>query len=340
MRAIILGVVLAALGTASSNPPVWTVYNTGVAARLRGVSASSRNVIWASGSAGTIIRSADGGRTWSRLAIPDTETLDFRDIDAIDDRTAFVLSIGNGDASRIYRTTDAGMTWTLQFRNDNPKAFYDAMAFRDSRRGFAFSDSVDARFVILRTDNAGRAWTQIPAAALPPALPGEGAYAASGSNIAVVGDNVWIGTSASRVLRSSDGGRTWAISQTPIPGSSSAGIFSVAFRDASHGVAVGGDYQKESEAVDNGTTTTDGGRTWATVKGLTGFRSAVSYVPRRRTWIAVGPSGCDVSRDDGRTWTAAACQGFHAVSVPRHSSVAWGAGEQGRVASGEVPPKP
>jgi len=334
VKTIILALVVLAQTAASPNAPRWTLYNSGVTARLRGVSAPTANIVWASGSEGTIIRSTDGGRTWSRLTIPDTDKLDFRDIDAIDERTAYVLSIGNGDASRIYKTTDAGATWSLQFRNDDSKAFYDAMAFRDSRRGFAFSDSVDGQFVILRTDNGGRTWTKIPAAALPPALPGEGAYAASGSNIALVGDNVWIGTSASRVLRSTDGGRSWAVVQTPIPSSSSAGIFSIAFRDSSRGVIVGGDYKKESEAVSNAAITTDGGRTWAAVKGLTSFRSAVAYVPELRdTWIAVGPSGCDLSRDDARTWTAVTGQGSHAVSVPRHSTVAWTVGEKGSVAS-------
>ena len=48
---------------------------------------------------------------------PAPTTLDFRDIDAVDERTAYVLSIGDGDASRIYKTTDGGRTWTLQFRN-------------------------------------------------------------------------------------------------------------------------------------------------------------------------------------------------------------------------------
>ena len=210
--------------------PRWEPQTSGVTARLRGVSAASERVVWASGANGTILRTADGGATWQRLTIPGTERLDFRDIDAFpsDERTAYTLSIGQGPASRIYKTTDAGEHWTLQFTNDDPKAFYDAMAFWDADRGLAISDSVDGKFVFLVTHDGGAHWTRVPADTLPPALPNEGAFAGSGTNIAVFGrDLAWIGTGAStksRVLRTSDGGRTWAIIDTPIVTSASAGM--------------------------------------------------------------------------------------------------------------------
>ena len=145
----------------------------------------------------------------------------------------------------------------------------------------------------------------MPAERLPPALPNEGAYAASGTNVAVAGSHVWIGTTAARVLHSADRGKTWTVAQTPVVTSASAGIFSIAFRDALHGIVVGGDYQKEGEAVDNAAVTSDGGKTWTLVKGLTGYRSAVAYVPgSKQSWLAVGPLGSDLSTDDGNTWTA------------------------------------
>jgi photosystem II stability/assembly factor-like uncharacterized protein len=331
-RDVLLGVLLAAAAAPPQAAPTWTQQTSGVTSRLRGVSAASTTVVWASGANGTVLRTDDGGRTWKTLTVPHSETLDFRDIDAVSERTAYVLSIGPGDASRIYKTTDAGATWTLQFRNQDPKAFFDAMAFRDARRGFAFSDSVDGAFVILRTADGGVTWTRIPAASLPPALPGEGAYAASGSNVAVNGDSVWIGTTASRVLRSRDGGRSWTVSGTPLPTGPSAGIFSVAFCDGSHGVVVGGDYKLESQAIDNAAMTLDGGDTWTVINALTGFRSAVACVPPGRTFVAVGPSGADVSVDNGRTWTAVTGPGFHAVSFAMRSSTGWAVGEKGSIA--------
>jgi photosystem II stability/assembly factor-like uncharacterized protein len=317
--------------------PHWTSFSTGVTARLRGVSAVSDRVVWASGTGGTVLRTTDGGTTWSRLLVPGAEKLDFRDIDAVDDRTAYVLSIGSGELSRIYKTTDAGLTWTEQFVNRDAQAFFDAMAFWDANRGVAVSDAVDGQFVILTTGDGGKSWVRVPTDGLPPALPNEGFFAASGTNVTVAAPNhVWVGTGAAseaRVLRSSDGGRTWALSRTPLDAGPSAGIFSIAFSDAKHGIVVGGDYKAESAVSNNAALTTDGGATWTPMKGLSGFRSAVAYLPGGGASIAaVGPAGADLSTDRGKTWTPIPGTGFHAFSVPRRGTVGFGVGEKGSAA--------
>jgi photosystem II stability/assembly factor-like uncharacterized protein len=135
------------------------------------------------------------------------------------------------------------------------------------------------------------------------------------------------------VLHSADGGKTWNIADTPLASGASSGIFSIAFRDARHGIVVGGDYKREAEAVDNVAITQDGGATWTAVAGLGGFRSVVAYVPGAKTptVIAVGPSGADLSRDDGRTWTAVSGDGYHAFSFAPRGAKGWGAGEGGRI---------
>lgn len=319
-------------------PLSWTPQTSGVTARLRGVSAVSDKVAWASGANGTLLRTEDAGATWTTLTPPaGAGRLDFRDIDAIDARTAYALSIGAGPSSRIYKTTDAGDHWTLQFTNDDPKAFFDAMAFWDASSGIAVSDSVDGHFVILTTTNGGAAWTRVPDAALPPALPDEGAFAASGTNVFVRGNDVWFGTGAAataRVLHSRDRGRTWTIAATPLASGASSGIYSIAFRDAQHGVVVGGDYSKETQALDNVAVTSDGGTTWTVVKGrgLSGFRSVVKYVPNAaRTLIAIGPQGADISTDDGRTWTPFGSMGFDTFSFAPRAPIGWGAGARGTI---------
>lgn len=320
--------------------PQWTLQSSGVTTRLRGVSAVSERVAWASGANSTVLRTNDGGATWTKITVT-SETLDFRDIDAIDDHTAYVLSIGNGADSRIYKTTDAGATWVLQFKNAEPKAFFDAMSFWDSDHGIVMGDSIDGQFCIMTTANGGQTWVRVAASALPPALPNEGAFAASGTNIAVFGkSDAWIGTGAgpsARVLHTRDRGRTWTIAGTLLNSGPSAGIFSVAFRDAKHGVIVGGDYTKENEAVANLAFTNDGGVTWTLAPGLTGFRSAVAYVKgfKTSTLIAVGPSGSDYSTDDGRNWKPVdnpEGRGFDTLSMVRGSSFGWGSGARGNLA--------
>ena len=315
--------------------PQWALQTSGVQARLRGVSAVSDRVAWASGADSAVLRTIDGGATWKKLPVT-ADALDFRDIDAIDDRTAFVLSIGNGPASRIYKTTDGGATWMLQFKNDDPKAFYDAMSFWDPNHGIVIGDSIDGQFCIMTTENGGRSWVRVAANDLPLALENEGAFAASGTNIALFGkSHAWIGTGAgvkARVLSTTDRGRTWKIAETPLIAGASAGIFSVAFRDTKHGVIVGGDYRKENEAVDNLAVTSDGGVTWILVKGLSGFRSVVAYVPTLPgTLVAVGPSGADYSTDDGHTWMVLAGQGFDTLSFARSRPTAFAAGARGSI---------
>src|SRR5262245_57165815 len=113
---VVLGLALLQAGPSFK----WTPLSTGVTARFRGVSAVNERVVWASGTNGTVMRTTDAGATWQPLKIPNTDKLDFRDIDAIDDRTAFVLSIGPGDQSRIFKTSDAGTTWAEQFVNHDP----------------------------------------------------------------------------------------------------------------------------------------------------------------------------------------------------------------------------
>src|SRR5262245_35864810 len=316
--------------------PRWTTQTSGVTARLRGVSAVNERMAWASGSGATVLKTTDGGQTWQKLHVTD-EALDFRDIDAIDAQTAYILSIGNGAASRIYKTTDAGNSWKLQFKNDDEKAFLDAMSFWDANHGIAFGDSVDKKFYILTTADGGNTWSRVPPENLPPAQANEGAFAASGTNIAVFGKgHAWIGTGAatkSRVLHTSDGGHTWQVADTPLASGPSSGIFSIAFRDAQHGVVAGGDYKKEQEAVDNLAVTSDGGATWTLVKGLSGFRSVMTYVPGVKTpaLVAFGPSGGDWSLDDGQTWHRLPGPGYDTFSFAPGKQTGWAAGNNGSI---------
>lgn len=333
---VLTGLLAALVVGLSAQTFQWQPQTSGTTDRLRGVSAVSAQVAWASGANGTLLRTVDGGAVWTTLIPPaGAEKLDFRDIDAFSNRVAYALSIGSGETSRIYKTRDGGATWVLQFANQDPKVFLDAMAFRDADHGFAFSDSVDGQFVILATANGGTSWERIPADRLPPALPGEGAFAASGTNVAVLGANVWIGTTKSRVLRSTDGGRTWAVSQTPIAIGDAAGIFSIAFKDADHGIVVGGDYTKESQAGDNAAFTSDGGVTWALAKGISGFRSVAAWLPGTRSVLAVGPAGADWSIDDGRSWAPVPLTGtpagFDTLSFASGTRHGWAGGAGGRI---------
>ena len=323
---------LVLLSTAQAQ--TWTVHSSGTTASLRGVSAVNAKVVWASGTGGAYLETTDGGASFRAAVVPGAEQLDFRGVHAVDQRTAYLLASGAGDKSRIYETIDGGSHWTLELTNPDPKGFFDALAFWNPRHGIVLGDPVDGQFVILTTGDGGEHWARQPG---PQALPNEGGFAASNSCLTVLGDGeVWFasgGVGAARVFHSSDGGRTWTVAPTPIRNdAASAGIFSLAFSDARHGVAVGGDYTKAGDASHNVAITSDGGRTWTEPSGVhpRGYRSAVAFLTDRHMWITTGPSGSDVSSDNGATWKRFDAGAYNAVGFAQ-GGVGWAVGPKGGV---------
>lgn len=285
---------------------------------LRGVSVVSQKIAWASGSHGTYVRTTDG-RIWIPEQVPGAETLDFRGIAAFSDQEAFLMSSGPGELSRIYHTADAGRHWQLQFTNKNPKGFFDSIAFWDRTHGVVLGDPIpdqagNLKFELLTTED-GETWKQISPAQLPPAVDGEGAFAASNSCLAIlrsssggssgianegIGDsNIWFATGGkvARVFHSPDRGLTWQVFDTPVVhGADSQGIFSISFRDAQHGVIAGGDYKHPEEDGPNLAFTDDGGKTWSVSKIFPqSYYSAVAYDSRSKTAFAAKSK--DTQRD-------------------------------------------
>ncbi|MFJ8673942.1 WD40/YVTN/BNR-like repeat-containing protein [Streptomyces sp. NPDC093589] len=316
----------------------WHLKPSGSTARFRGLAAVSRTTAWTAGTEGTVLRTRDGGRHWSDVSPPGARTLEFRDIEAPDARHAVVLAIGEGTASRVFRTDDGGTTWTESFRNTDPRAFYDCLTFFDRRHGIALSDPVDGRYRILSTGDGGRSWRVLPSDGMPAAQPGEAAFAASGQCLVSAGSHdAWIatgGAAASRVLHTADRGRTWTVTDTPVPaGDPARGVFALAFRDRSHGLAVGGDFRPGLPSPRAGAVSGDGGATWtAAAAPPKEYRSGVAWLPYSRSAaLAVGPTGTDVTADGGRTWHTVGTGSYDTVDCAPDLGC-WAAGEQGRIA--------
>jgi photosystem II stability/assembly factor-like uncharacterized protein len=400
MRTLLI--LLAATTALAQSAPQTRPSNT--TENLRGVSAVSRQIAWASGAHGTYLRTMDAGRTWIPDQVPDAAALDFRAVVAFSAEEAFLMSAGPGDQSRIYHTADAGLHWQLQFTNTNPKGFFDSMVFWDRTHGIVLGDPIPdesgkLKFELLITVD-GQTWTHVPPAQIPPAIEGEGAFAASNTSLAILsafapnkspvilsGDtrsakrsacrsrrtpcnlqssaapmgvlttdavtttaqiipaswrsptlvipasttlvipsaardpgfasvtdapvsttppaqpwksgasaprkspekegasapdpNIWFATGGktARVFHSPDRGQTWQVFDTPIVhGPDSAGIFSIAFLDATHGVIAGGDYKHPDQDGPNLAFTTDGGKTWTlSLIYPQSYYSAVAY---------------------------------------------------------------
>ncbi|MET7640653.1 oxidoreductase [Streptomyces sp. NPDC005438] len=316
----------------------WKLTDTGVDARFRGLDAVSRSTAWVAGSEGTVLLTRDGGRRWRDVSPPGAGKLEFRDVEAFGSRGAVVLAIGPGEDSRVFRTEDAGATWTETFRNDHPDAFYNCLTFFDRRHGLAVSDPVDGRFRILSTRDGGRSWKVLPDRGMPPASKGEANFAASGQCLVSAGrDQVWMaagGADTSRVYHSTDRGRNWTVTDTPVPaGAPERGVFALAFQGPRHGLAVGGDFRPEKDSPRASATTRDGGRTWEpSGRPVPEYRSGVSWLPySRHAALAVGPTGTDLTVNGGRSWQTVDRGSFDTVDCTPDLGC-WAAGEKGRVA--------
>jgi photosystem II stability/assembly factor-like uncharacterized protein len=337
LLAAALSLAATALASAWAAAPgfSWQLTPTGSAAQFRGLSAVSATTAWVGGlRPGTVLRTVDQGATWENVTPPGTAALEFRDIEAFDADNAVALSAGAGAASRIYVTSDAGRTWTLAFTNQDPNAFYDCMAFFDKKRGLALSDPVNGRFRIIATSDGGLSW-RVVNADMPPALPAEFAFAASGQCLVTHGgSDAWFATgggAVARVFHSGDSGQTWEVSATPVRSGQSAGIFALAFRDPRHGLAVGGDFLSPAFSPDALARTSDGGATWSLVADAPNeYRSGVTWVTGRYA-IAVGPTGSDVSADQGRSWQPFDSGSFDTVDCAG-GFACWASGSQGRAA--------
>ena len=311
----------------------WQIQPIPSQAHLRGLSVVTAKIAWISGTQGTFGRTIDGGETWKLGTVPETEGLDFRDVEAFGESTAYVFSIGPNENSRIYKTTDGGHSWVLQFKNTDPHAFFDALAFWDDRNGVALSDPVNQHFQLIITDDGGATWKRLAAKSLPPALPKESAFAASGTCLVTQGErDIWFctgGAAKARLFHSADRGQHWTVIETPIPAASeSAGIFSIAFRDRNHGLIVGGDYRQPNDVGATAARTVDGGQTWTLIERPFPFRSCVAWSSDR--WIAVGTSGSDFSQDDGASWKALDQQNYNSAAFAS-TGTGWAVGPNGQV---------
>lgn len=313
-----------------------TKQQSGTQELLIAVSAANKNVVWIGGTGGTILRTIDGGKTWQVRPIPATDSLQFRDVYAVSAKTAYVLSIGRGSKSRIYKTTDGGNSWTLQFKSNMPKAFFDCFAFWNSKTGIAFSDAVNGKFIIIKTLNGGQTWQRIPPEHIPSAQPGEASFAASGTCVVTQGDSLaWIGTGSAtqpRVLRTTDRGRSWQAFPVPLDAGKASGVASLIFRDAKHGMALGGDIAKPATSDSTAAITSDGGMTWKLVTSppLSSPVYGAAYVPGTRSVVAVGPGGIAFSPNEGQTWSVVDTLEMWGVTFANPQN-GWIVGPKGRI---------
>lgn len=319
-----------------SQHPAMEKQDSHTTASLRGLSVLSDEVAWASGSDGTYLITKDGGKNWQAAKVPDADTLDFRSVQAFSENEALLLSAGQ--PARIYRTTNGGKNWKQVYSDETGKAFFDAFAFWNGQEGLAMSDPVNGYFLLLKTTDGGQTWQSIPQKNMPAAKDGEAGFAASGSGMVAMQNKLALfGTGGTdvRIFRSTNGGNSWQVIDPPLRAeTNSTGIYSIAMKDTSNGIAVGGDYTRPDAISNHLLITGDGGLNWERIdgSGLGGYRSGAAYVPgRQNTYLAVGTNGMDISHDGGRSWEPLSETGMHAIRMAPSGRTGWATGANGRI---------
>ena len=313
--------------------PKLEMLSSGTNTSIRGLSVVDDQVIWVSGSKGTIGRSTDGGQTWKWTVVNGFEKNDFRDIEAFDANTAIIMSV---DApAYILKTTNGGDTWKIVYENKTKGMFLDAMEFWNDKAGIVIGDPIDGRFFVARTFDSGQSWQEIPVDNRPKADSGEACFASSGTNIRALDRDEAVFISGG--MRSRFFTRNPPVQLPLLQGKESTGANSIAvwnnkkMQGGRKLIVVGGDFMQAASTEKNCFYSTDRGKTWtAPVTAPHGYRSCVEFVTAQKA-VCCGLNGIDISEDGGRNWTLISQEGFHVCRKAKNGSLIFFAGNNGKI---------
>ncbi|MDO9275399.1 MAG: oxidoreductase [Lutibacter sp.] len=287
------------------------------------------SVVYASSNGIIGILTGNGKFVETKKIITDTIVPHFRAI-AFNKVAVFALSVENPALLYRYKNNEV----ELVYKEVHEKVFYDCLKFFDELNGIAIGDPTNDCLSVLITRDGGNSWGKMDCKNLPKIEVGEAAFAASNTNIAIVGENAWIVTGGlkARIFHTPDMGLTWKVYDTPIvQGKNSTGIYTVDFYSEKQGIICGGDYTDMHGNYANKAITNDGGKTWESVSENTEpkYVSCVQYVPntKGKEVFAVSENGIFYSKSSGKTWEKVSNEGFHTIRFVNENT-AWVSGSE------------
>jgi photosystem II stability/assembly factor-like uncharacterized protein len=300
----------------------------GTPTSIRGLSVVDDNIAWISGSKGYVALTTNAGKTWTWQQVKGYEQADFRSIEAFSDKEAVIMS--SGTPALILKTIDGGISWQLKYRNADTAYFFDAMSFSNKQHGFILGDPIKNKFLLLETKNGGDTWDIFNNR--PDALPEEAAFAASGTCLRFIKNDIFIvsGGPVARLFTINTKSKNWNIIPVPIAkGESSKGAFSLAKNDNTI-VIVGGNYARDHIADSTSCYTVNGGKDWQLSNSFTsGFQSSVEYISGS-TFLSTGTPGTNITIDGGQTWAKIDTISFNVCRKAKHGTLVLLAGNDGK----------
>ncbi len=169
------------------------------------------------GSKGLILRSTDGGQTWSQVS--NSIASIFTDVFFVNESVGYLC----GGNTRILKTTNGGQSWTSQFSDNQSDLF--SIHFINENEGYA-AGGVNGTGRLLRTTNGGGTWTDVN---LPAPFLLHSVFFASQNTCYLAG----VG---GKMRKTVNGGTDW----TELTTANTSNILDLYFFDQTFGFLVGG----------------------------------------------------------------------------------------------------
>jgi hypothetical protein len=314
--------------------PFVEILTSGTNTSLRGLSVVNDNVVWVSGSNGTVGKTTNGGKNWKWYTVKGFEKREFRDIEAFDANNALIIAVD--EPGNILKTDDGGETWKVVYENKAKGMFLDAMDFWDEQNGIVIGDPINGRFFITRSYDGGNTWEDDAFEKRPAADSGEACFAASGTNIRSLNKDEVVfvsGGKRSRMFTLNSTVELPILQGKETTGANSISVYEDAKRNGGkRRIVVGGDFNADSLSKKNCFITDNGGKTWKTPKvSPHGYRSCVEYLSKKDI-LTCGLSGVDFSNDGGKNFTLISKESFHVCRIAKYGPSIFLAGANGKVA--------